>query len=250
MKIFRQISDLFFPPQCIFCENTLKLAQRPLVCENCIGDYLEVESKCPKCGGKIQLNDGLMPSCYTCKIAGRYYDGATFAFEYHEKVKNAIHRYKFARHMYVGDQLAVILARKLRDIEINRFNIDVVLAVPSDKTRNASRGFDAAGNLAAAVAKELRIRYVENGIVRVKDIERQSTLSYSKRQKNVRGAFKVSNSDFIRGKRILLIDDIITTGATVTEISRILKRAGAAYVFVATAAKRSKPVTAEKNTEN
>lgn len=241
MKIFKQIFDLFFPPQCIFCDNTLKLAQRPLICEGCAGKLLFTETKCPKCGSVVRLNDDLLPVCDMCKIAGRYYDGALFAFDYYDSVKNAVHRYKLSRQLYVGEQFAFVLSRKLRDAGINRFNTDVILTVPSDKKRNAARGFDSAGNLGGAISKELHIRHIENGIVRTKDIQRQSSLSYAKRQENVRGAFKVSNPDFIRGKRILLVDDVITSGATVTEISRILKRAGAAYVFVAAAAKTVKP---------
>ena len=240
MRFFTYFTDLFFPPQCIFCDENLKPGYRPFMCQSCAGELLLPDIICPKCGGRIQLDANLMPVCDTCKIAGRHYDGATFAFEYNGGVKRAIHRYKFSRQLYIGDQLAVILSRRLRDTGLNRFNTDVIMNVPSDKKRNSSRGFDAAGAIAATVAKDMRIRHVENGIVRIKDIERQSSLSYSKRQENVRGAFKVSNPGFVKGKRILLVDDIITTASTVTEISRILKRAGAAYIFAASVAKTTK----------
>ena len=139
MKIFKQIFDLFFPPQCIFCDSTLKLAQRPLICESCAVNLLFSETKCPKCGSMVRLNDDLMPVCDICKIAGRYYDGAIFALDYYDSVKNAVHRYKLSRQLYVGDQLSLILSRKLRDAGINRFNTDVILTVPSDKKRNAAR---------------------------------------------------------------------------------------------------------------
>lgn len=246
MNLFNYIADLFFPPQCIFCEKPLALSQRPLICQNCAKNLIDDKIVCPKCGGEILPDKNLMPSCDICKIAGRHYDGGCFVFDYHGRAEKAMHGFKFSHRLYIGDQFAQILARRLKDAGISKQNIDIIVNVPSDKKRNISRGFDPAAHIAAAVAVNLGIKHSAKAVLRIKDIERQSSLSYSRRQQNVRGAFKVSNPDFIKGKRILLIDDIITTGATVTEISRILKRAGASYIFMASAARTLKRINTGK----
>lgn len=247
MNLFNYISDLFFPPQCIFCEKSLPLAHRPMICGDCGETLISDEIRCPKCDGIVLPDSNLLPVCDTCRIAGRYYDGAVFVFDYHDKVRDAICRFKLSRQLYAGSQLAQILAKRIRDAGISRFNTDVVINVPSDRRRNISRGFDSGGFIAAEVAKNLHIHHAQKTVVRIKDIERQSSLSYSKRQENVRGAFKVSNPDFVRGKKILLVDDVITTGATVTEISRVLRRAGAAYIFVAAVARTTKRIGNSEN---
>jgi ComF family protein len=120
----------------------------------------------------------------------------------------------------------------------------VVVPVPLFAARAKERGFNQAGVLAEAAVKRLRRLAPEwkltvnaNAMQRVKDTRALYRLNPSQRRANLRGAFRVADADALRGREVLLIDDIMTTGATARECSRVLLRAGAAKVWVATAAK-------------
>ena len=144
--------------------------------------------------------------------------------------------------MYMSEALVYFLARRLKQIGINRHNIDYITAVPGDITRTRERGFDTAGLLAKELAEMLDIPYKPTILQKIKSTQSQRGLNASERAKNVRGAYKVTSPSLVKGKSILLVDDVFTTGATVTEVSRVLKRCHAGYVFVAT--------VAEHNTED
>ena len=113
----------------------------------------------------------------------------------------------------------------------------MIVTVPPDKIRYRKRGFDHAGLLGKAAAENLGIPLCENAAVKIKKNRPQHTLSAKQRAANVRGAYKVIKADEIKGKNILLIDDVFTTGSTANEMSRMLKKAGAKYILVATVAK-------------
>lgn len=114
---------------------------------------------------------------------------------------------------------------------------DFLLCVPPDKKRYRKRGFDHAALIGSAVSEKLDIPYMDNIIDKIKSNKPQHTLNARQREENVRGVYKIIAPDEVKGKNILLIDDVFTTGSTTNEISRILKRAGAKYVLVATACK-------------
>ena len=111
-------------------------------------------------------------------------------------------------------------------------NTDIIIPVPVHKTRLKERGFNHAGELAKIIADKNNILYDENVLIRVKNTKPQYTLSYEERKGNIEGAFKVVDKERICGKRLMLVDDIFTTGATVNECAKMLKMAGAEYVSV------------------
>lgn len=239
MKVVDYFIDLFFPPKCIFCGKLLKPDTRPLVCEKCMNEFSGDEMVCSKCGGKIYSISG-MPSCPVCRISGRYYDAAISALEYSGNVKSAMHRYKLGYQNYIGENLASFPEKLLNDLNIGGNTVDYIVSVPCNSKQKIKRGFDPSTLIAVSLSKKLDIVYLKNEILRVKNTPPQSGLNFRQRQENIRGAYKIKDKEIIKGKNILLVDDVITTGATVIEISRLLRRAGAKYVLAVSVAKTVK----------
>ncbi len=235
MNLFTYMGDLLFPPKCIFCGKLLSPGARPLICDRCSEDIPLPKNKCAKCGGDLNYYEN-RPICTTCRTAGRHFDGCLSSAIYAGDMRNAIHEYKFKYRMYMSKPLVYSLARRLKQIGISRCNIDYITAVPGDASRIRERGFDCAGLLAKDLAEMLDIPYNPKILQKIKITQSQRGLSATERAKNVRGAYRVTSADLVKGKSILLVDDVFTTGATATEVSRVLKRCKASYVFVATVA--------------
>lgn len=168
-------------------------------------------------------------------VAGRW-DGLRAAFAYLPPVDRLILDFKFASKKHLARDFAdamEIAARKWFDVAA----IDAVVPVPLHSNRLAKRGY----NQSALIAEDLALRFdrtfLAGGISRVRDTEHQSRCAGPKRLKNVAGAFDVEHPESVRGRAILLVDDVSTTGATVAECAATLKSAGAYKVFVLIAAR-------------
>ncbi len=236
MNILTYIADLMFPPKCIYCGKILPPESRPFICGDCMVSIPLKGNKCSKCGGDLNFIDN-KPVCTTCRTAGRYFDGCLASAVYDDKMRDAVLEFKFKYRMYMSNALAVFISEKLREIGINPRNIDYITSVPCDVLRERQRGFDSAGLIAKEISKRLGIPYRNNVVEKIRQARSQRGMTASQRAQNVRGAYKTAAPSAVKGKSILLVDDIITTGATLTEVSRVLKRSGAAYVFTAVIAK-------------
>lgn len=234
MKIFKIIFDLFFPPRCIYCGEFLALGDRPLICRRCRDIVPLVQVRCGKCGGVLTYNGG-KPECLSCQVAGRYFDGVFSASAYSDKVRDAILKYKFGQQTYMAKSLCYFACDGIKKIGVKA---DVILSVPPDPARRAKRGFDATGLIAKTISTDIKIPYKSNWLKKIKSTPAQSKLTKAERLKNIKGAFKLTTHAKIKDLNILLIDDVFTTGATTSEIAKVLKKNGAKYVFVATLAKR------------
>ena len=190
---------------------------------------------CSKCSGV--LTETQRPVCYTCRAAKRHFDGAVSASRYTEEMRKSIHRFKFYGETHMTNTLAGFISYAFKKSGAKSEAFDILLCVPPDKKRYRKRGFDHTEVIGKAVSEKLDITFFNNVILKVKNNLPQHTLSARQRAANVRGVYKIINPDAVKGKNILLIDDVFTTGSTVNEIARILKRAGAKYVLVATVAK-------------
>ena len=114
---------------------------------------------------------------------------------------------------------------------------DIIIPVPIHKKRKAQRGYNQTQLIASKISKYVGIKLCDDVLIKSKNTIAQSKLNKNKRKQNIKGAFKILNSEKIQGKNILLFDDIYTTGSTVNECSKILTRAGAKRIGVLTIAK-------------
>ncbi len=235
VHLWNYLADLFFPPKCLFCGKLQPPGTRPMLCYDCLNQTQEDGTRCVKCGGTPQTADGLL-HCYTCKSVGRHYDAVFSLYPYQGQVRRALLHYKFSGETSAAADFAYLLSDFIVRLGFSRDNIQFITYVPADKQRERSRGFHHMKLIADYVKKYTKIPVQHHILEKVRSTPAQSTLSQRERAKNIIGAFSVRNRALVKGKAILLLDDIFTTGATAIEVSKMLKRAGARYVCVVTIA--------------
>ena len=219
MSIISTILDLLFPPKCVFCSKVLNKAD---------------EGWCDGCTESLPYTDNYG------KQDGDVFDFCISPLYYTGTVRRSVLRYKFRNAYYYSDTYGKVLAECIRDLNNNgSFNagFDIISWVPLSKKRLRKRGYDQAMLLATATALELDEVAVE-ALRKHIDVQPQSDLGdKAERSANISGAYVVSDSDVIAGKRVLLIDDVVTTGSTFDECSRVLLSAGAVRVICAALAR-------------
>ena len=215
MGIFSSIMDVLFPPRCVFCRKVVK-SDEPSVCADC-------RSSLPFISGSA------------AETKGDFFDVCYSPLRYEGSVRSAVHRFKFKNAVGYADCFGELLADCIRENLAGRY--DMISWVPLSEKRRKTRGYDQAFLLAQAAALSLDDIAVEL-LVRHTDAAAQSTLSdRSERRANVMGVYAVADPELVADKRILLIDDAVTTGATLSECARTLLIAGAQSVVCASLAK-------------
>jgi competence protein ComFC len=162
-------------------------------------------------------------------------DYAICLWKYTGMVKDSLIRFKFYNKPSYYRTYAKLLAeriKKLTDAE----SFDMIISVPLHKMKELARGYNQAYIIAKSLSRELDIPEMSYLLERTRHTDTQSLLDRNDRQNNVKGAFKVANTEKLMGKTILLVDDILTTGFTMNECGRVLKEAGAVSVVAATMA--------------
>lgn len=230
-KFIQYLSRLLFPSRCGFCNVLISGNEKYLLCDKCLNNAKFIgENCCQKCGKVLVL--GYADLCSDCRIIKHHFDKAFSVVEYRDEVKSALIRYKFFGQKKVLNTLASLALSKLGEID----SVDLIIPVPLHKDKMRQRGFNQSEEIAGFIAKETGIQLNKTCLFRVKNTKSQSTLSRQERLKNLKNAFKGFNINQINGKKLLLIDDIYTTGSTVSECARELKKAGAKKVYVLTIA--------------
>ncbi len=208
MGIFSEFTNRIFPPRCIFCNRILRPGAR-LVCENCL-EHLS--------SSEVPLEGNWFSRCYAPLIN----EGA---------VHNAIGRFKFQNQSGYATEFGRILARCIQENYKGQYAL--ITWVPVSEERRKKRGYDQSMLLAMAAALELGDVAVET-LKKSADNAVQSLLGdVAARRSNVKDVYCVPEPELVEGKRILLIDDIATTGATLDEAARTLLEAGATEVMAA-----------------
>lgn len=227
----RALADVFFPRFCIFCGGDVSSDKRADACEACIqARRLVGVHLCAKCGAPMARHAARCPNCHNISLA---FVAATAYGRYTGDLRDRILEFKsFER--YLARTLGALVARAVREAW-PAVSFDAVLGVPLHKNRRAERGFDQAEDLAYHTAGSLRLAYLPRRMRRVRDTPSQVGLTRTARLRNVKGAFEATLPKGV--KRVLLIDDIMTTGATLSEAARALKRAGADEVYSAAVAR-------------
>lgn len=220
------LSALVFPPRCAVCTEVLPFGRRKeTLCADCAAGipYLTA-AVCPHCGGKAETA-GFCADC----LKGYAFDSACAAFPY-AKVRQAIHRLKYDGGMVLGDGLGALMADYLTVYHPRLLQADVILGVPLHPKRQKQRGFNQTHLLCREIAARTGLPFQAEGLTRRRNTVAQNALSAAERKRNLQGAI-LATADF-SGKKVLLIDDIFTTGSTCNECAKALFRAGAAEVHI------------------
>lgn len=220
--MLKALLDIVFPPVCLLCTGrSLKKG----FCEGC-GALVEKERIaspiCTVCGIPFLSASGIDHACGRCVDEPPSFISARSAFVYEGRVLDAIHKFK-----YGGDtSLAGPLASLIRHSHFAQ-GFSVVVPVPLHPGRLKQRGFNQSLLIARELSRECRLPLAYNRLRRARDTNQQVGLKAAERKKNVLGAFTLDDAGFFRGKKVLLVDDVITTGATLNECAKVLKRSGA-----------------------
>jgi ComF family protein len=225
---------VIFPAPCRICDRTLTNASRIPICDDCLGSFeLIPEPMCGSCGRPFTSEvaaEAIEPLCRLCRLQYYSFDGARSFAIYDDALFEAIALLKYEQVSRLGiwfaDKLAEIARGRQQDWRPN-----IVVPVPLHTERRRERGYNQAELIARPLARHLGLGLESRALTRTKPRPPQLVLSRTERWQAVRGAYAVRESARVANLRILLIDDVMTTGATLDACARALKKAGAAAVF-------------------
>lgn len=227
-----RFAGLLYPSglTCVNCGREIKSGEtRYNFCAECTVKLPTVDGhRCKICGAPLS---GEEDYCDNCTRYDRYFDSERAPLVYDGEGKELIKKLKFGNKRYVAEELAKMMSDEFIKEEVGA---DVITAVPMTDKEIRERGFNQSYLLAEGVAKRLRLNFCRT-LVKTKETDRQKMLTAKERRKNLKGVFAVSDKSPIKGKSVLLIDDVFTTGATVNECAAVLKKAGAVKVYALTA---------------
>ena len=209
--------DFFLPRFCPGCNKKLSSNEEP-VCKECLDSILIADENL------IQREYDRKFSS-TNIISGFY---SKYIFEADKTLQNIVHSLKYNKQFRIGTFLGEILAE---GIILKNWMIDLILPVPIHHLKKAERGYNQSDFIVKGMSKGLKISYSARTVKRIRYTETQTNLKLQERAKNVENAFKVTNSKKIKNKNILLVDDVITTGATTLECAKVLMNAGAEKIY-------------------
>lgn len=233
-KMFKKIQlfllELLFPIECLNCGK-----EKEWLCQQCFNSIpLVNQFVCPICQ-RPSLNGA---TCLDCKNK-TYLDGLIFATYYDRPlIKKLIQKMKY----YFIKDVAEILAELPIKLIINSnlyssLQPDLVIPIPLHRKKILERGFNQSEIIAQKIAQKFNWPLGNNIIARIKNTKSQTKLKKEKREQNIAGAFTVCDKKIIKNKNIILIDDVVTTGATLEEAAKVLKKSGAKSVWAITVAK-------------
>jgi len=232
----KALLDLVYPRQCAGCGMRVGEAEGHL-CLDCISDTtLLTPPYCEVCGEPVSGRVDHAYTCHQCATRRPCYDWARAATRYEGPVRDALHDFKYRQALWLQNDLVQLLVA-LYHVHLHATPIDAVIPVPLHRRRRRQRGFNQSEFLARGLSQEIMRPLLLKKLVRIGYTGSQTSLSANERVKNVRGAFTVRQEAEMEGKCILLLDDVVTTGATVSECARVLKNAGADRVVVLSVAR-------------
>ena len=236
-SVFKNMVDFVFPSTCPCCDKAIESHQ--LFCDKCFHQITFIKKPmCYRCGQPLLLEKAKgKVLCPDCLKKRPLYDIARAAFIYDSASKASILKLKYTDRMEYAYPLVELLYQAGCDLFSKT---DIIMPVPMHWRRRLKRKYNQADLLGRLLAKKTHILYSSKNLIRSRHTEVQENKTLSERNKNVKDAFCIKKPQEIQNKTILLIDDVFTTGATVSNCAKALKKDGAKAVYVLTIAKTLK----------
>lgn len=232
----RGLLELFYPACCHVCAQPLAPSGAP-ICPTCRDAFrTDPLASCPRCAagvGPFALTDG---GCSRCREESLPFEAAVRLGRYDGPLRDVILRMKH----HTGEALAELMGELLADLagpQLLALKAEVVVPVPLHWWRRWRRGYNQSAALAHGLAAGLKLPYQPGWLRRIRNTPPQTSQTLAGRRENVRGAFRARPGVPLRGRSVLLVDDVMTTGATASEAARALRAGGAARVVVAVLAR-------------
>ena len=228
VNLFERFINFIFPPTCPICNELVE--SHGTLCAKCWAGFNWISNpKCYKCGYPFpaDLDLGATPMCPHCAAGECELDFIRSACVYDDVSKNIMLPFKHASRLKYQTIMSRAMINALRDLDLD---VDVVIPVPLAWRRLFKRGYNQAQLLARPIAKYFNAKLDVDSLSR-KYRPDMGHKTAKQRRENVRGVFSISNKNKLCGKRILLVDDVMTSGATFYELNRVLRKAGVSAVY-------------------
>src|SRR5436305_11247464 len=234
-ELLQAAVSLLYPPVCTICGRSIRAGE--YLCGDCETRVTRIVP--PFCQTCSEPFEGSITGAFTCANCAHrtiHFGAAVAAYRSRGIVREIVHDFKYGRQIHLRHIVARWLYAALDDERLREHRFDIIVPVPLHPTRQRERGFNQASLLAESLSAQIstpskplleRIRYTTT----------QTALDRAERMENLHNAFRLRKNADVRGLRVLLIDDVLTTGSTLSECARVLKRAGATSVHAATAAR-------------
>ena len=231
MKAFQKVLNFLLPPRCPICDK--QIWDTHAVCGECFGKLHFISGAiCQKCGKPLPYKEAQI--CANCLKKAPAYHRALSVLKYNEASKTLILPFKHADAI----ELTPLLIQWMSNCGKTLISdCDYIIPVPLHIKRLFKRKYNQAALLAKGLSKIHHKEYLPSVLTRVRYTEIQGHMNPKQRRQNIKNAFQIKNADKIKGKKILLIDDVMTTGATVNECTKVLLKAGANQVDILTFAR-------------
>ncbi len=227
---------IFFPSLCELCSRLLELLGERVVCRFCLQEIKSHRtSHCLSCGQFFTVTSEPQ-FCHRCVEQRPAFSVHRSCGLYKGTLKDVIILYKYRGFSVLGEALAEFAHKSLGKEESLWWETDAIIPVPLHPEKEKERGFNQAQLIAKELAKCKHIKLIEGQLIKVRRTLPQTSLEAKDRERNLKGAFEVKDSDGIKGKIVLLVDDVFTTGSTLHECCLALRKAGALEVRALTIA--------------
>lgn len=241
MKFLSQLIDIVYPPRCHICSRFLSADERPpssyYLCNNCLAGLTPITHPiCTICGHPFLTSIGQDHLCENCLRKKPWYDFLRSPYLYSGPLMESIQRFKYNSETHLTSSLGELLSNFAREWIPNPKDF-LIVPVPLHRCRLRERGFNQSLLLARVLSSDLGAPLDYLSLIRKRNTRAQTGLKKEERKKNVKDAFSITYPLIIKNKKIILVDDVFTTGYTLNECSRTLKKSGATTIICLTLAR-------------
>ena len=227
--------SLLYPPVCTICGRTVRAGE--YLCNDCEAKTIRIVPPfCEKCSESFEGSIREPFTCANCAHRTMHFDAAVAAYRGRGVVRQIIHEFKYGRQIHLQHLVARWLCAALDDERLRGRKFHVIIPVPLHASRQRERGFNQAELIAQLLSADTSLP-ARPLLERVRYTTTQTALDRAERMENLHNAFRLRKKADVRALRVLLVDDVLTTGSTLSECARVLKRAGALSVHAVTAAR-------------
>lgn len=229
--------DIIYPKACLACRSPLKdkICIDGIVCRECWNNIkMNLPPFCQRCGRHLQasrLTKNICPSCIRSEL---HFDRAFSPCMHEGVIKDLIHEFKYKGKDHIGITLGKLMTDFIKEYDLPINYLDYITPIPLHKSRLREREFNQAEILSKHIASTFNKNLLKDALIRHKPTKTQAELEHRQRLTNVMGCFSVNDNINLKGKNILLVDDVLTSAATASEAAFALKKSGANIVFVLT----------------
>lgn len=237
-RLIDGLVDIVYPKKCLACAKKLETrAKDDFICGQCWGEIkINTPPFCRLCGKRLDIKRSFKNICASCVRKPLGFDRAFSPCAYEGVLKELIHNFKYRNKDYLGPMLSRLMIDFIREYNLEMDYLDLIVPMPLSKARLREREFNQAEILGKHIAMEFDKELECSALLRPFSRKPQAELKHDERFANVSGSFALNKKIPLRGKNILLIDDVLTTGSTASEAAQTLKKGGANIVFVLTLA--------------